>query len=119
MRMYIRFLWWQTAGLLAVLIVFATFAPTTFWLYLRYSMLAIAVGLALAIALPISHRRHLSSRSWFWDVFVTISISLISAAARVNGSEWHLEYVLPIRMALSAGNWNTEILKKNLSNENL
>ncbi len=99
--MRLRYLLWQWAGLILVLSIFAIFSAPVFSLYLRYSIWAILLSLALAQFVPQSYRRYFGARSAFWDVTIPISIALICAAFRVMGKELHLEYLLPIRIGLS------------------
>lgn len=99
--MHTRYLLWQWTGLISTLTIFAIFATPIFWLYLRYSLLAIILCLALAQLMPKPYRRHFESRSAFWDVIFPISIALVCTVFRIKGKELHLEYLLPIRIGLS------------------
>ncbi len=98
--MRMRYLLWQGAAFILILLIFGLFAPPVFATYLQYSSLVLSAGLLLGWLRPLSCRRHFGLSSWTWDVAFPVIVTLVSALLRVRGNELHLEYLLPARMAL-------------------
>lgn len=96
-----RFVLAQCATVLLIVLQYALFLPSALNAWLIHSTLAMIIVSVLPLLIPTMCRPRGGRFSPFFNGTLPIVIALTSSTLRIQGHELHIEYVLPMQMAMN------------------